>query len=100
MTVTDNGEQMILWIGGSVSPQLLRDLYGVESPHDLSLSQVILLPFPYVLWLLTLQFSAWHTEFFKSLLSSSSPYFIASGKTAGTQVEILNCSTRHGCDRT
>ena len=31
---------MILWIGGSVSPQLLRELYCVDNPFDLSPSNV------------------------------------------------------------
>lgn len=41
----DDEEQMILWVGASISPQLLKDLYGVESIHELDITNVCLFLF-------------------------------------------------------
>lgn len=39
---TENGETAILWLGGSVSPALLQDLYGIDDLKDIDTRMVSL----------------------------------------------------------
>lgn len=38
--VTDNEDIMMLWVGASVSPQVLRDLFGVDDIKDVDRNMV------------------------------------------------------------
>lgn len=38
----DNGDIAVLWLGNAVSPQILRDLYDVESTEELNTRMVSL----------------------------------------------------------
>lgn len=40
---SDNGELMMIWIGGSVSPQVLIDLFGVDDINNVNPRMVRLL---------------------------------------------------------
>ncbi|GAA99536.1 hypothetical protein E5Q_06237 [Mixia osmundae IAM 14324] len=40
--IIENGEVAILWLGHAVSPQILTDLYGVESLEDLDIRMSVL----------------------------------------------------------
>ena len=38
--LSDNGDIAVLWLGNAVSPQILRELYDVESSEELNTRMV------------------------------------------------------------
>lgn len=93
MNPADNEEVMMLWVGGSASPQLLLDLFGVDD-----ISQVD----PRMVWCLSnINFLASFlidttTAIVKFTVYASSEHTELSSSSARTGAKICNGSPEHG----
>ena len=93
--MTDNEDAMIVWIGQSVSPQILKELFGVDDIGDVDRNMVMSFFAPEYI-------SCSEKDVGLSSSASNSSFYAgaqcpcASIRPAKATVEILCCPSKHG----